>query len=231
MNLNDITHVVFDFNGTLLWDMDLHDIVWNETAVRLRGWRCSEEETRTLLHGRTTHEIFAVLMGRSLTDVESHELAEKKEQEYRTLISSKPERMQLVKGATALFAYLSQKGIPIAIATASGQSNVNFYKEVFQLNKWFTDDCIVYADGSLPGKPHPDLFLSAMSRIGATADTTLIVEDAQLGVEAARRAGAGMVVGIWSDEATRERLLEQNQVDFLIQDYQELIDKWQTKND
>ena len=55
-------------------------------------------------------------------------------------------------------------------------------------------------DGVLSGadvarsKPHPDCFLEAMRREGCSPRETLIFEDSAIGIEAARRSGAGYVV-------------------------------------
>ncbi|HEY9439495.1 MAG TPA: HAD-IA family hydrolase [Streptomyces sp.] len=48
----------------------------------------------------------------------------------------------------------------------------------------------------LPGKPDPALFLEAASRLGAPAPDAAVVEDALSGVEAGRRGGFGLVVGV-----------------------------------
>ena len=55
-------------------------------------------------------------------------------------------------------------------------------------------------DGILSGpeitrsKPHPDCFLEAMRREGVTPRETLIFEDSEIGIEAARRSGASYFV-------------------------------------
>lgn len=48
----------------------------------------------------------------------------------------------------------------------------------------------------LPGKPDPSLFLEAAQRLGVTPDTAAMVEDAVVGVEAGRRGGFGLVIGV-----------------------------------
>lgn len=55
-------------------------------------------------------------------------------------------------------------------------------------------------DGILSGqdiaraKPHPDCFLEVMRREGCSPRETLIFEDSQIGIESARRSGAGYFV-------------------------------------
>ncbi|MFE4369591.1 HAD family hydrolase [Streptomyces sp. NPDC056835] len=48
----------------------------------------------------------------------------------------------------------------------------------------------------LPGKPDPALFLEAARRLGFPARDTAVVEDAPAGVEAGRRGGFGLVIGV-----------------------------------
>ncbi len=48
----------------------------------------------------------------------------------------------------------------------------------------------------LPGKPDPAYFLEAARRLGVPPDDAAVVEDAVAGVQAGRRGGFGLVVGI-----------------------------------
>lgn len=48
----------------------------------------------------------------------------------------------------------------------------------------------------LPGKPDPALFLEAARRLGVAARDAAVVEDAPAGVEAGRRGGFGLVIGV-----------------------------------
>ncbi|GGU91451.1 haloacid dehalogenase [Streptomyces albospinus] len=48
----------------------------------------------------------------------------------------------------------------------------------------------------LPGKPDPALFLEAARRLAVPAEDTAVIEDAPAGVEAGRRGGFGLVVGV-----------------------------------
>jgi len=48
----------------------------------------------------------------------------------------------------------------------------------------------------LPGKPDPAVFLEAARRLGASPGRSAVIEDALAGVEAGRRGGFGLVVGV-----------------------------------
>lgn len=198
--------LVFDFNGTLLWDMDLHEKVWREIAYRHLGRALTDEEWIHEFVGRTNAEIWPFLVGHEPDAHEVHRLSEEKERVYRELLVSLPGRMKLVDGAVELFDFCVKNGIHIAIGTAAGKTNVDFYVKAFGLAKWFTPDRIVYDDGTMPGKPDPALFRTAMERIGVEPAQCIVVEDGILGIRAARAAGAGKVYGIWASEADRAKL-------------------------
>jgi len=200
------TGIVFDFNGTLLWDMDLHNQVWRELGQHHLGRVISDEELNTKFIGRTNVEIWPVLVGHAPSRAELNRLSEEKEATYRELLLSLPHRVTLVDGAVELFETCLAHGIAIAIGTASGKTNVDFYIETFHLHRWFKPECIVYDDGTRPGKPHPALFSEAIRRLNLAPQKCIVVEDGVLGIESARAAGAGKVYGIWADEADRAKL-------------------------
>jgi beta-phosphoglucomutase family hydrolase len=52
------------------------------------------------------------------------------------------------------------------------------------------------AELGLAGKPAPDMFLAAAARLGVEPAEAVVVEDAVAGVEAGRRGGFGLVVGV-----------------------------------
>ena len=55
-------------------------------------------------------------------------------------------------------------------------------------------DGIISGDDVSQPKPYPDCFLRAMEIEGATPDETIIFEDSEVGIEAARRSGASYSV-------------------------------------
>jgi alpha,alpha-trehalase len=57
-------------------------------------------------------------------------------------------------------------------------------------------DGVVAAEIGLPGKPDPAMYLEAARRMGVDAARSVVVEDALSGVEAGRRGGFGLVIGV-----------------------------------
>ena len=199
--------IIFDFNGTLVFDTHAQEQAWHRLIPELRGSPFSEEEFKAHVHGHTNREIFSHVFNKPMTEAEALPYGERKEALYREFFQADTEAFKLVPGAESFFNLLAEAGVPMAIATAAPASNVVFYREQFGLERWFSEQRIVYADGTLPGKPHPAIFLRAIERLGLPASQVLIVEDSTLGVQAALASGAGRVVGIHPDRIMRERLM------------------------
>jgi len=210
--------IIFDFNGTLIFDTDAHERSWHKLIPEIRGSGFSEQEFKDHVHGRTNREIFSYVLGRPLSEADALPYGERKESLYREFLVQDPKACQLIPGAAAFFELLKNAGIPIAIATAAPASNIAFYRSRFGLDRWFPTERIVYADGTLPGKPHPALFLRAVERLGVPARDVIIFEDSTLGVQAAQAAGVGRVIGICPDEAARD-VLERFAVHRTVSDF------------
>ena len=102
----------------------------------------------------------------------------------------------LSPGATELLGALTRRDIPRTIATSSEKENLDFFVAHLGLADWFDTSKLVYDDGLRPGKPAPDAFLAAARNIGVPPGECIVVEDALAGLEAARAAGIGHIIGI-----------------------------------
>ena len=91
---------------------------------------------------------------------------------------------------------LAAAGIGVAVVTAS--RNAAVVLEAAGLGQLFPVrvDGTVAAGLRLPGKPDPAIFVEAVRRLGAAPDRAAVVEDAIAGVEAGRRGGFRLVVGV-----------------------------------
>ena len=127
---------------------------------------------------------------------------------------------KFVDGVKEFFDALKENHVPRTIATAAGLSNVKFFFEHFDLANWFNLEYVVYNDGTLPGKPEPDMYLKAAEVIGVEISDCIIFEDSRSGIKAAKRSGAYKVVGITSTLDEKD-LLERG-VSKVISDYTDL---------
>lgn len=91
---------------------------------------------------------------------------------------------------------LRRRGIPVAVISSS--RNAREILESAGVEDLFETriDGVVAAQLKLPGKPDPAVFLEAAKRLGAEPARAVVVEDATAGVEAGRRGGFGLVIGV-----------------------------------
>lgn len=91
---------------------------------------------------------------------------------------------------------LAEAGIATAVYSAS--RNCEHILREAGLEALFTVrvDGVVAADLGLRGKPDPDMLVEAVERLGALPERSVVVEDAQAGVEAGRSGGFALVIGV-----------------------------------
>ncbi len=193
--------IIFDFNGTLFFDSEKHQEAWREFSKRLRDHAFTDEEMRDYMFGRTNEDIIAYLIGKKPSPELVESFAKEKEAVYRDMCRKDYENTKLAPGAIEILDYLQENNIPHTIATMSEKDNVDFYIEEFKLAKWFNIEKIVYADGTLPGKPAPDIYIRAAEKLNLKPEECIVVEDAVSGIESARAAGIGKIIAIASMES------------------------------
>lgn len=192
--------MIFDFNGTLYWDSQLHYDAWREYSKILRGVEFTNEEMRDKMFGHTNEDIIEYAIGKKPSKEMVEKYGKEKEALYRKRCLLDPENFRLAPGAIELLDYLKKNNVPRAIATMSEWDNVEFYIKEFHLEKWFDLDKIVFSDGTIPGKPAPDIFEIAIKKLGLKPSECIVVEDAIAGIKSAKSAGVGKIIAIASLE-------------------------------
>jgi beta-phosphoglucomutase len=212
--------VIFDFNGTLFNDTEFHNQAWQSFAMN-HGKMLSDEVLETNIHGFTNREILDFLFERKLT-VEEHELFyEEKEDIYRTILHQHPDKCELAAGAKEFLDYLKKNNVPRTIATASYRRNVEIYFSIFNLGRWFNYEEVILDSGEYRGKPYPDMFLAAAQKIKIPIHDCMIIEDSLGGVNAAKNAGAGIIIAISTDN-NPGKFSQLDFIDQIIADFRQL---------
>jgi len=181
--------LVFDFNGTLVWDTPHHNRAF-DIFLEKHGIALTDDEKSVKIYGKTNPDIMRGLFERALTDREIEDFSIEKETIYQELIT---DELEFAPGVETLFNSLKNNNIPFTIATSADIFNVNFYFSKMNLDRWFTREMVVYNDGTLKGKPEPDIFLRAAARMQLPPSELIIFEDSKAGIKAAERAGAGKI--------------------------------------
>ena len=207
--------VLFDFNGTLLFDTPLHFEAWKIISEEIRGNPFTKEEFLQKVNGMPNTRILKYI-NPNITEEEIKTYEKKKEDLYKKLLIESP--LQLADGAIELFEYLKKHNIKYTIATSSDIENINLFIKKFELSNWFDIDKIVYNDYTFKGKPCPDIYLIAAKKIGVDIKNCIIFEDTKNGVMAGEAAGAYKVIGITSSNS-KEKMLEMKGCVAAIENY------------
>ena len=212
--------IIFDFNGTLYWDSQLHYDAWREYSKLLRGVEFSDEEMRDKMFGHTNEDIIEYAIGKKPSKEMVEKYGKEKEALYRKRCLLDPENFKLAPGAIEFLDYLKENNIPRTIATMSEWDNVEFYIKEFHLENWFDLEKIVYSDGTIPGKPAPDIFKIAAKKLNLAPSECVVVEDAIAGIKSAQGAGIKKIIAIASLEPI-EFYEKIDGIDCIIKDFYE----------
>lgn len=186
-----IKAAIFDFNGTLFWDTQLHNEAW-DIFLKRHNIHLSDDDKLRILHGKNNELIIEELFGEKLTLGEATELFLEKESIYQKMCMD--QKLDFAPGVISLLDFLKAKRFPFTIATASGIENIEFYFDYLDLGRWFKRSMISFNDGNTKSKPDPEIFNKAIRKLNIESGETLIFEDSVTGIQAAENAGAGRVI-------------------------------------
>lgn len=213
--------VIFDFNGTMIFDAAVNRAAWHEFLGTLIGRDCTDEEFYGRVQGGNGRDVVAYFLGTagiSLPAERVEQLGVEIDEVYRRTLVSRPDLFKLAPGLEAFLDELASRGISRTIASAAPPENMELFFGHLGLARWFDRDLVTLNDGTIPGKPAPDMYLHAASALGLPASSCVVFEDAISGIEAAHRAGAGAIVGVMS-QLTEDEMLALPGVTAAIPDY------------
>ena len=230
--------VIFDLDGVIMQTQKTHAKAWKKTfddflKKRARGdtftpfdiskdyikyvdGKPRDEGVRSFLSSRDIK-----LQEDSASDTKDIDsvaaLANTKNIYFLELVS---QGLQTYESSVELLLKLNNFGFLTAIVSSS--KNATFILQSANLNSHFNTivDGLDLQSLELRGKPEPDLFLEAVRRLNIEPSRAIVIEDATVGVAAARKGGFGKVIGVDRSRHTRE--LMKSGADFVIKDLEEL---------
>jgi len=215
--LDRIRAVVLDLNGVVTDTASVHAAAWKRTfdeflldlsrsgGPRFRPFDLARDYRRHV-DGRPRAEVVrSFLSSRSLSLPESappdrpgvitvSTLGDRKDRYFRDYVgrygvTAYPSTVRLVRR-------LRERGVGTAVVSAS--RNCAAVLRSAQVADLFDVrvDGVDAARSGLPAKPDPALFLEAARRLGVAPGEAAVVEDSPAGVDAGRRGGFALVVGV-----------------------------------
>ena len=213
-----IKGILFDFNGTMVFDSPEHKKAWDVFSQKYRNCSIRDEEMDHM-HGKTNKAIIDILLHGSVSQQESKQLSLDKEALYRKICKAEKEAYHLVEGLPILLDTLKEHGVPMTICSASIKENMDFFIDHFQLNRWFDLSHIVYDDGTHTNKI--TMFQEGATRIHIPIEDCLIFEDSLSGIQFARDVHAAGIIAITSPDKVNE-YQKMSGIDHVICDYKTL---------
>lgn len=177
------THgVIFDMDGVLVNSYQAHLAAWQKAAVAHGLTLTDAEFARTF--GRTSRDIIAMLWPGKFNDQQAADFDAGKETAYReALLEHFPE----MDGAGDLIGALHVADFGLAIGSSGPPENVGVVRKCIPNGEYITAS--VNGSEVIRGKPDPMVFQMAAKKLGIEPRRCAVVEDAVVGVDAARRAG------------------------------------------
>lgn len=191
--------VIFDVDGVLVDSYQAHLRSWVLMA-REHGRVLTEEKFATTF-GQTSREIIARFWGPELDDLAREALDARKEAIYRDLVQAEFPAMD---GAVELVDALAAAGFRLAVGSSGPPENIELALE--RLGRRSAFQAMVTGRDVTRGKPDPQVFQLAAGRLRVPAAACVVVEDAPVGIAAARAAGMASVA--LTGTAPAERLCE-----------------------
>ena len=177
--------VLFDMDGVLFNSMPYHSMAWHE-AMEAHGLHLSREEA--FLHeGRTGAATINIIHQRQYSTDATPELIQTIYEAKCQAFARFPEP-DAMPGARQLIEQIKAEGLQTVLVTGSGQRTLldrlaHHYPGAFDAQHMVTAFDVKY------GKPHPEPYLMGLKKAGVEASEAIVVENAPIGVQAAKAAG------------------------------------------
>jgi beta-phosphoglucomutase family hydrolase len=241
IDLAEVDAFLFDLDGILTRTQALHAAAWKRLFDEYLAARAAregqpftpfdiEQDYLRYVDGKPRYAgVRSFLQSRGIPlppgsprdgpDVETmHGLGNRKDRYFEQLLQERG--VETYETSVAFVREVRSRGAATAVVSSS--KNTTAVLRAVRLTSLFDArvDGVERERLGLPGKPAPDTFLEAARRLGIPPGRAVVFEDALAGVEAGRRGGFGLVVGV--DRAgQREALLERG-ADVVVADLGEL---------
>ncbi len=181
--MNMARAVLWDMDGTLIDSEEFHWISWRDTMAK-EGITITHEQFLASF-GQRNDSIIPRWLGAASTPERIERIANAKEELYRRLV--RRNGISPLPGVAIWVHRLHEQGWLQAVASSAPRANIEVVLEALAATHSF--QAIVSAEDVNKGKPDPEVYLTAASRVGVSPDRCIVVEDAIAGIEGARRAG------------------------------------------
>lgn len=202
--MGKIKAVVFDMDGVLIDAKEWHYEALNK-ALGLFGYTISRYDHLLTYDGLPTRKKLEMLtLDRGLPRPLHGFLNELKQLYTMEIVHSKCKPTFHHEYALSR---LKAEGYKLGVASNSIRNTIEVMMELSDLHKYL--DTIVSNQDVKAPKPDPEIYVTAMERLGVQPAETLIVEDNDHGIKAARGSGGNLMIVTSCEEVTYDKVMAQ----------------------
>ena len=173
----------------VIWDMD--GVIADTAFAHLESWQVAYhkqgiaffEEDFQKVFGQRNDVIIRQLRGNDFSQTLVDSISLDKEVYFRDNILK---NLKPFPGVVALLQLLKRQGIKSAVGSSAPLENIQIILRGLQIEDCF--QAIVFGLEVAKGKPFPDVFQKAAQKLGVDPSRCIVIEDAIVGVQAAKRA-------------------------------------------
>ncbi len=175
--------VIFDVDGTLIDSVDLHAKSWQDAFAEY-GRTIPFDDIRSQI-GKGGDQLLPMFL--SEDDIEA--FGEELEERRGAILNERYlPKVQAFPRVRALFEHLRAAGMDIALASSAKEDELETYKKAANIEDLIDEQ--TSSDDADSSKPHPDIFLAALKRLGnPDPRDVIVVGDTPYDAEAAGKAG------------------------------------------
>jgi beta-phosphoglucomutase len=176
---------LFDLDGVLVDTAIYHFKAWRQLGLNF-GYQLTEDQNEQLKGISRVESLDRILgwAGVQASEEEKSKWLVEKNEHYLDLISNMNPN-EILPGVSDFLSQIKKEGYLIALGSAS--KNAQIILEKTGLIKWF--DAIIDGNKVSKSKPDPEVFLKGAHALGVKPEECIVFEDAQAGVEAAKKGG------------------------------------------
>lgn len=189
--IREMRAAIFDLDGVIVDTAKYHYLAWKRLANE-HGFDFTETDNERLkgVSRARSLEILLEIGGLTFDEPTKLRMAAQKNEWYVDYIRHM-DASEILPGATAYLQKIRAKGIKTSLGSAS--KNAPLILERLGISSLF--DAVIDGNKVTRAKPDPEVFLRAAEELCISPTSCVVFEDAEAGIEAAHRAGMG-VVGI-----------------------------------
>ena len=191
--------VLIDVDGTLVDSNDAHARSWVDVLAEC-GHPTSFERVRPLI-GMGGDKLLPAVSGVSEDSPEGKRISERRREVFLTRYLP---ALRAFPRAADLLRRMRADGLKLVVATSANDEELRPLLRVAGVEDLI--DGATSSDDAERSKPDPDIVAAALQRSGAPAAEALMLGDPPYDVEAATRAGVGVIAlrcGGWTDDELR----------------------------